>query len=335
MFKVSYPRPVASDAVVVNHGKIVLVKRKHKPFKGDWALPGGMVERESVEAALVREVREETGLDVEPMFVTGVYSNLSRDPRKTISITYLCRLKGGTLKSSDETKPRWFPISEALALPKAFDHDIVLREALGKLVHYFIDTMLMEGLKRDAPVLHLKRAGGAFRRLVFIMLSARTKDETTEKAVDALFSKYKSPDAIAKASLRDLEKILYGVGFYKVKAKHLKALSKFVAQKGIPNSEYELKKLPGVGPKTARVFLAELGHSVVGADVHVHRISNRIGLVKTKNPRETEKALSFLTPWERRHVNLAMVAYGQTLCKPIKPLCHECPIRDFCASFKG
>ncbi len=328
-------RPIAADGIIINAGQVILVRRANEPFKGRWVLPGGMLEDgESLEETLVREMREETGLVVKPIAVVSAYSDPSRDPRKTISVAFLCEVKAGKIESSAEGKAKAFPIYKALEMDLGFDHNTVLRDGISKLVHTYIDTMLMEGLKRDAPVLHLKRKGSAFRRLVFVMLSARTKDEMTEKATNRLFSKYKTAKEMAKANLAELEKLIYGVGFYKTKAKKLKALAKHVAEKGIPKSLDELMQLPGVGRKTARVFLAEMGKAIVGADVHVHRISNRLGLVNTKTPKETEEKLSFLKPWERAHINLAMVTYGQTVCKA-KPNCKLCPFKKFCAYFNG
>ena len=98
----------------------------------------------------------------------------------------------------------------------------------------------------------------------------------------------------------------------------------------------ELEKLPGVGPKTAAVFLAHMGMDEIGVDVHVHRISNRLGLVHTSHPSETEKALKKAFPkklWRR--INKAMVGFGQTVCLPRNPKCYVCPLRDVCAHYRS
>ena len=160
------------------------------------------------------------------------------------------------------------------------------------------------------------------------MLSSRTRDEKTIEAVKRLMKKFKNAKEICQASPKDIEKCIYGVGFYRVKAKKLKELSCMV-KSGIPNNYEELIKLPGVGRKTAHVFLSEKGEAI-GVDVHVHRIANRLGLVNTKAPEETEEELRKIAPrhlWKR--LNKAFVGFGQTICKA-KPLCNTCPLRHVC-----
>jgi 8-oxo-dGTP diphosphatase len=121
------------DCVVIYNNGIVLIKRKNEPFKGHYALPGGFVEYgESVEDALKREMEEETGLDVIPLKIVGVYSRPDRDPRgHTVTVAFLC-IGEGNLKAGDDAKEVFvFPVEEALKLPLAFDHGEILRDALG------------------------------------------------------------------------------------------------------------------------------------------------------------------------------------------------------------
>lgn len=149
--------------------------------------------------------------------------------------------------------------------------------------------------------------------------------------MEKLFLKYKTANSIAKAPLKDLEKILFGIGFYKTKSKNLKSIS--IETKGnVPNTLDALLKLPGVGRKTANIVLARaFKKDTLGVDVHVHRISNRIGIVNTKKPEETEKKLLELIPNKYiRNINRYMVAFGQTFCTPRKPKCKECRILKFC-----
>ncbi len=202
-----------------------------------------------------------------------------------------------------------------------------------------ISTMEREAIRRNAPVFTLKlKSKEPFQIMVSAILSARTRDETTIKIVNRLFKKIKKPDDILKLSLNDLENLLYGVGFYRNKAKILKELAKtLVERSNIPNNFNELVKLPGVGRKVANIILAEVfGRDVIAVDTHVHRISNRLGVIKTRSPEETESELKKVIPkhlWRR--INKAFVGFGQTVCLPKNPLCEECPINKNCQYYKN
>lgn len=200
---------------------------------------------------------------------------------------------------------------------------------------WILRQMHKEAAKRNAPVF---RAEGStketpFKILVFTMLSARTKDETTMKAVKRLFKEAKSPKQIRALGKKRLEKLLYGVGFYRVKAKNLLDICRILDKTGhVPDTLEELMELPGVGRKTANIVLARaFGKNALGVDVHVHRISNRLGLVKTKDRDETERQL--LGRIQEKHIralNRNFVAFGQTVCLPRKPLCSVCPLNRLC-----
>lgn len=197
--------------------------------------------------------------------------------------------------------------------------------------------MHSEARKRHAPVFAAERATSEtpFTILAFTMLSARTKDETTAKAVSRLFRIAKTPRSVAALGRRRLEKLLYGVGFYRVKARHLIAACRMLDGAGggrVPDSPEALLRLPGVGRKTANIVLARaFGKNALGVDVHVHRISNRLGIVRTKRPEDTERELMRAIPQKYvRTLNRDFVAFGQTVCLPRKPLCGECPIRRIC-----
>ncbi len=124
-------RCAAVDGVVVKEGKVLLLKRAHEPYRGYWVLPGGFIEQETAEEAVVREVREETGLFVEPVQLIGVFSRPERDPRGVISIAFLCRVVGGTLTSSEEGTAAWFPLYQLP--PLGFDHAEILEKAVEML----------------------------------------------------------------------------------------------------------------------------------------------------------------------------------------------------------
>ncbi len=190
--------------------------------------------------------------------------------------------------------------------------------------------------KWDAPVKYLKKkSSDPFRVLVGAILSTRTKDEVTARVVERLFSRVKSPKELIKMPVEEIEKLIYPCGFYKTKAKKLKELATILVEKynsKVPNNMDDLLALPGVGRKVANIVLSRaFGKKAIAVDTHVHRISNRLGLVKTKNPDETERELERVVPEEwKRDFNELIVAFGQVICKPISPKCGECPIREMC-----
>lgn len=174
-----------------------------------------------------------------------------------------------------------------------------------------------------------------FQILVATVMSARTKDTTTIPIADNLFKTHKTPDDFIKTTTEKLERLIYGIGFYRTKAKHIKELSAMLKEKyknNVPKDMNKLLELPGVGRKTANCVLAYAFRiPSIPVDVHVHRISNRIGLVKTKTPEETEQALLKTIP--KGHwldINELFVTHGQTICLPRNPKCAECPIWRWC-----
>lgn len=210
------------------------------------------------------------------------------------------------------------------------------KKALSK-IEWILKTMAFEASKRNAPVNKIKKVVGTdpFRSLVFTILSSRTKDENTTIAAGNLLKVAPGPNKLAAMKTKQIEKLIRKAGFFHVKAKNLKAMAKMLIEKfngKVPESRNELILLPGVGRKTANVVLVyAFGKSEIPVDVHVHRISNRIGLVKTKSPEQTEFELQKIIPkkyW--RKLNHAFVAYGQTICLPRIPKCVECKLNRIC-----
>lgn len=200
-----------------------------------------------------------------------------------------------------------------------------------------------EFFRHPAPVIELVEAQtkDPFSVLVGTILSARTKDACTAGAVRRLFSAGGcTPQGLEKLSIAQLEKLIYPVGFYRQKAKHLKKLPAVLRERFsgvLPRTVEELCVLPGVGRKTASLVVS-LGFDLpaICVDVHVHRISNRLGLVKTSSPFETEMALRELLPvryW--KSWNSHLVSFGQTRCAPVKPRCDGCPIKKHCMHAKA
>ena len=187
--------------------------------------------------------------------------------------------------------------------------------------------------------LHEAETGGPFSILIGTILSARTKDESTTKVVKVLFSKYKNAKELANAKLKDVEKIIKSIGFYHVKSKRIIEVAKIIDKKYkgiVPDDLDSLVALPGVGRKTANcVLVYAFEKPAIPVDIHVHRISNRLGLVETKNPEETE--LKLMEKIDKKYwieINDTFVMYGQNICKPISPMCDVCKIKTECKYYK-
>lgn len=207
-----------------------------------------------------------------------------------------------------------------------------------------------KALKREfqahaAPIIELIEAQthDPFCVLVGTILSARTKDACTTGAVKRLFAAAAgetfAPSDLERLDVAEIERLIYPVGFYHDKARHLKELPRVLRERFggvLPHTVEELCELPGVGRKTANLTVA-VGFDLpaICVDVHVHRICNWLGLVKTKKPLETEMELRRILPvkyWKTWNSHL--VSFGQTRCDPVRPKCAGCPIAAFCHSPK-
>jgi endonuclease-3 len=203
---------------------------------------------------------------------------------------------------------------------------------------------VMKGIARQMAGMELPavekiseaQAENPFQILIATLLSARTQDATTHAASTRLFKRARTARAMARLSVQDIERLIYPVGFYRTKARHVKACcEKLVDSFGghVPSTMEELVTLPGVGRKTANLVLI-LGFKSrknICVDIHVHRISNRLGWVKSKQPEETEQALYRKVPpkwWPV--VNLYLVTWGQNVCRPVHPRCGDCAITSDC-----
>jgi endonuclease-3 len=174
-----------------------------------------------------------------------------------------------------------------------------------------------------------------YKVLVSCILSLRTKDKTTAEASKRLFKVVSTPKEMIKLSKRKIQKLIYPVGFYRNKAKAILEISKKIIRDfsgRVPSRLEDLLSLKGVGRKTANLVLG-LGYNrpAICVDTHVHRISNRLGWVKTQNPQGTEEALEKIIPknyWIR--LNTILVAFGQNVCVPISPFCNRCYVNSYC-----
>ena len=180
-----------------------------------------------------------------------------------------------------------------------------------------------------------ERERDPFRVLISCILSLRTQDRVTGQASARLFGLAHTPEELAALPVKRIEKMIYPVGFYRVKARRIKKISKDIIHSyhgQVPDTIEELLTLEGVGRKTANLVVT-LGYDKDGicVDTHVHRITNRWGLLKTKTPRDTEFSLRRILPlryWKQ--LNRILVAFGQDMCKPLSPICSRCPVRISC-----
>lgn len=174
-----------------------------------------------------------------------------------------------------------------------------------------------------------------YKILISCILSLRTRDEIAYKAYKRLFSLAKNPEEMLNLKESEIENAIREVNYYKTKAKRILEISKVLIEEysgKVPNKIDELLKLNGVGRKTANIVLSyAFGKNAIAVDTHVHRISNRLGVVKTKSPYETEMKLMKILPekyW--KDVNKNFVIWGQNICLPRNPKCNECAIIKYC-----
>ena len=206
-----------------------------------------------------------------------------------------------------------------------------------KIISLMQSTLRKNNLVRPTALKNLQtqEEGNPYKILIGTILSARTRDETTTQVIKMLFSEFKNPDELSRADLKDIKKLIQKIGFYNVKATRIKEVSKILVEKynsKVPSNLEDLLTFPGVGRKTANcVLVYGFRKPAIPVDIHVHRISNRIGIVNTKKPEETE--IDLQKSIDRRYwtgVNETFVTFGQNICLPIKPKCNLCHLTKIC-----
>jgi len=199
-----------------------------------------------------------------------------------------------------------------------------------------MDMLLAKYLSHRQPTLRrTSHENNPFKVLMSCLLSLRTQDKNTEIASRNLFEHVKTPQDILKIPIKQLEKLIYSSGHYKKKSRVLKSVSKELIERfnsKVPNDKEQLLSIKGIGPKTANIVLAfAYGKEVLPIDTHCHRIPNRFGWIKTKNPVETEKDLEKILPrkyW--KEFNTIIILFGKAICQPISPKCSICPVKKYC-----
>lgn len=193
-----------------------------------------------------------------------------------------------------------------------------------------------KGMQRPMSRLIVEKYGrDPFLVLVSCLLSLRSRDSMTYEVSQRLFEQAKTPQELLALASRDLEAIIKKIGFYRKKAATLQMVSRMLIERfdgKVPATEEELLSLPGVGPKTANLVLSVgFNKPAICVDVHVHRVCNRLGLLTTKTPEQTEAALKVLVPRQQwSQINDLFVMWGQNICTPLSPRCSICPLSPLC-----
>jgi endonuclease III len=215
------------------------------------------------------------------------------------------------------------------------------REDIGPVLRQIAKMVRESKDPRATALSELKdtEGGNPFRILIGTILSQRTRDERTTLATERLFQRFRDPQELANADERVVRELIRPVGFYNMKAKGIIEVAKKLVEDfggAVPSDEESLMSLPSVGRKTANcVLVYGFDEPAIPVDTHVHRISNRLGLVETKTPEQTEAALVKTIP--KRYwleLNELFVRFGQTTCKPVGPRCGECTLRARCRYYK-
>ena len=203
-------------------------------------------------------------------------------------------------------------------------------------------TISHESLPRSTALEKLQKEenGDPYKILIGTILSARTRDESTTKAVRNLFKKYKNINQVADADVKEIKILIRSTGFYNIKARRIKEVSRMIVRNFngvVPDDIEKLLELPGVGRKTANcVLVYGYGKPSIPVDTHVHRLSNRLGLVNTRTPEATELELYSVIKrknWIR--INDTFVKYGQMICVPLKPKCDRCNLKNICKFYQS
>ena len=213
---------------------------------------------------------------------------------------------------------------------------------MGVIIKRMEESLHREKLERPTALEELRKEeqSDPFKILIGTILSARTRDEVTTKVIRNLFKRFKNASDLAQGDIDEIKTLIHSIGFYNIKAKRIKEVSQIIQDNfsgKVPDDIERLIKLPGVGRKTANCILVYgFSKRAIPVDVHVHRISNRLGIVNTNTVEKTEIELSRTT--DKKYwleLNNIFVMYGQNICMPIKPKCKICKLKKICKFYQN
>lgn len=235
---------------------------------------------------------------------------------------------------------RLFGRCNVASLPRERGYSLItkhMKAPISKIIQILRRETKKRGYEIPIEAASRIRFNSPFEILVTVLLTAQTKDALVARMLPDIFSNVRGPKDLVRLSETALQKLIYPVSFYRNKSKALKKLGKILLEQHggkVPHTHAELIALPGIGEKTAHIVMHRVfeKHVGIGVDVHVHRISNRIGYIRTRTPHETEMRLQKILPkkyW--KDYNSLLVKWGQNICRPTSPKCSECVLRPYCA----
>lgn len=291
-------------------------------------------------ADIIVGTRAPTDRACEPSELENVVRKHGKDAFVTDTVKEAIRLARTLARSGDAilVTGSIFTVSEALQTLRKVEGDKLSEQLKPMDIDLLIEKMSRQP-RTPTLLKSVSEQKDPFKVLIATILSQRTRDENTHKATEQLFSVYKNPKALAEGETEKIEELIRPSGFYRVKAAKVKEVARIIREEyrgKVPDDLETLLALPGVGRKTANcVLVYGFGKPAIPVDTHVHRISNRLGLVCTSKPDGTEEALRRTVP-ERHWVALndLFVRFGQTICRPIGPRCPECSVNSICQYYR-
>lgn len=334
---------VVAAYITNEDGEFLIAQRRAGDSHGLlWEFPGGKIEKgESPQKALARELKEELGVTAR----VGRLQNMFTDETVRMKISlflYSARIIKGVPHAYECRQWKYCPIEKIsrfswAPVDKKIIYFLKRKEPITAILRKIEAVYNGQRATHNPSVTHFAEATkrSPFHVLMSCLISLRTKDEVTYAAASRLFERAQTPKAVAALSIKELETIVYPAGFYRKKARLLKEISRILIRQYdgiVPESLETLLSIKGIGRKTAQLVRSlAFGRTAICVDTHVHRLSNRLGLVRTHTVYDTERALQNRVPvewWIR--LNTLLVFWGRSICTPVSPRCDHCMLGDLC-----